>query len=173
MKFIQCPLVNNSIISPAVGIFCCAIPKFSDNAQSLGTIRQLGQTLILTVPNDIVCGNIVPQDGDFIMAGDIIAEYGNTRQNNTSSNIPNIFKSPSDGFISTVDASGIPFAEPGARLKTGQIIAIIELMKIRMDITFDGPDNAVFLNYLCPQKSTIRKNDGIFEWILREGDYSY
>lgn len=166
MKSIPCPLINNAAVSPAVGIFWRAVPEFSDNVQHLGTIHRLGETLILTAPIDVALGKIIPDDGSFVMVGDIIADCTSIQAKNDSDNLTHVVKSPSDGFISAVDDNGKPFAEPGTRLKHGQIIAVLELMKIRMDIIFDGPDNAVFVKYLCPEKSTVQKNDNIFEYII-------
>ena len=54
---------------------------------------------------------------------------------------------PCDGFLRILDASGQPFCQPGRRIKKGDILGVVEVMKLGVDILYEDAHEAEFVAY--------------------------
>ena len=82
------------------------------------------------------------------MVGDTIGEIGRPEPSSPSLSYEGIREivSPTDGFLIYELSDGKPMIAPDTVLHPGMAVAVIEMMKIRMDVLFDGPDGARFVN---------------------------
>ena len=158
MRCLQCLIRDDKILSPGVGTF------LSDNhAGSVGILKRLHLSWSLSLPPDCTCMNIVVPNGAFVMFGDVIGDLNVSSKNVQTADALKLY-APLDGFISFDDGTGNPLKKQGDILHSGEIVAILELMKIRMEITFDGADGCKFIGYSCSNHAAIRRGEPILAY---------
>ena len=164
-QFLICPISeDNRILSPAVGYFSPDTMHLQPPAgcRCIGVIHRLNKTILLCVETAGDC-SITISPNTWLMVGDCIGEIGTSAA--SSHEHPNGFSheivSPSDGFLIFELSDGKPMVEIGAVLHPGSVVAVIELMKIRMDVLYDGPDGARFVGYTGQSSRPVRRGETI------------
>lgn len=158
---------DGRILSPAVGRFYPISAPFGMSKQAIGILERLGKRYQLIVPQPLTSMVPVLPSGTFVAVGDVIAQMNTqicgTQTENIQPSIPQDISilAPASGFLILKDENGMPYQAEGKRIQCGDVIAILEFMKIRMEITYDGPEPAVFEHYLKPHQSSVEKSQTI------------
>lgn len=170
-EFIQCHINENHVfLSPVVGTFYrkklqAHIPQ---NQLYIGFVKRLDQIILLTIDKSVCSEHSVRYDipdGTWLNVGDIIGHIDLSIKPEVSDSIlPSdnlVIVSPADGFIIQNDLSGKPFKTTGDTLHPGDIIAIVEFMKVRIELSFDGPDNCTFIHYTGHSQRPVKRGESI------------
>jgi hypothetical protein len=158
---------DGRILSPAVGRFYPISAPFGMSKQAIGILERLGKRYQLIVPQSLTSMVPVLSSGTFVVVGDVIAQMNTQICRRQPENIqPSTHHSisilaPASGFLILKDENGMPFQSEGKHIQYGDMIAILEFMKIRMEITYDGPEPAVFEHYLKLHQSSVEKSQTI------------
>ncbi len=70
-------------------------------------------------------------------------------------------QTPSDGFVTWIAPSGHPYKTPGDTVLPGETIAVLEFMKIRLEIAYQGTHPVIFERYCVPSSCAVLANDVI------------
>ena len=156
---------SNIIISPGVGRFWPSSDHRHNNGDYLvGYLHRLDEKIPILIPNLHGSLEYLVEPGALVSAGLPIAKLTDSRETPLTS-IPNEavhrIVSPADGFLTCLNDVGMPFKKKGDSLKHGDIIAILEFMKIRMEILYDGTDGAMFDHYEGTPHRSIKKGECI------------
>ncbi len=162
-QFLVCPISeDNRILSPAVGYFAPDTMHLQPPAgcRCIGVIHRLNDTILLCVDTTADC-SIAISPNTWLMVGDMIGEIGAAAETSQAhqSGFSHEIVSPSDGFLIFECSDGKPMVERGAVLHPGSVVAVIELMKIRMDVLYDGPDGARFGGYIGHSQRPVRRGE--------------
>ena len=172
MKKLHCIISpEQKICSPGVGYFKPSLTLLPDGEVCIGILVRLETPSMLCVPG----ARPVRPSGEnrWVMVGDVIAEFESEstvihdKHDPVDTKNHQTIQSPTDGFVYFHDETGQPYIASGARLSPGDVIAVIEWMKIRMDIEFSGPEGAVFETYCGRDGRPVRRGDAIAEWYLQ------
>ncbi len=131
-----------------------------DNCRCIGCIQRLNDILPLCIENRAQC-HIAIQPNTWLMVGDIIGTIAETPDALDSLPNADTILSPSDGFLICHQPDGNPMVMPDSTLHPGAVIAIIELMKIRMDVVYEGPNDARFAGYIGTSPRPVHRGDPI------------
>ncbi|MBR4985309.1 MAG: hypothetical protein IKY83_06195 [Proteobacteria bacterium] len=178
------PAPDGSIESPGVGLFFARVER-RDHEICLGILERFGRRYALVIPEGYRVEMAVQRG--MIAYGDCIARVVPVSEGACRSGVvcqdasgsPVLgqidadgraacdagirrYPSPSDGFVLLSEADGKPFKKPGDRLCAGDIVAVIELMKVRIEVVYDGAEAAVFERYACDHRRGIRRGDPLF-----------
>ena len=145
--------------SPVVGRFYPASINTHQNQTVIGRICHFGHTYDLIIPNHTRVR--------VIHDGETSVEYGtpvavpcedvSSSQTETPSEEVISITAPCDGYLRVLNASGAPLRTHGDIIHYGDILAVIEVMKLGIDILYDRQEDAVFLNYQASH--TVRQGD--------------
>ena len=158
--------------SPGVGRFW-PFPnrRHTNEGFLIGYLIRLNEKFPIVIPD--LNGRIeyLVDPGTFVHAGTPIArlcDVVNTSVPSNDSSMTQWIVSPTDGFLTCTDETGIPLKKNGDTLHKGDMIAVLEFMKIRMDILYDGPNNASFDHYQGELHRSIKKGECIAAFILNK-----
>ena len=158
------------IVSPGVGIFLPYSPVRLPNGQCrIGTLIRLGETIPVVVSDFDGRVEYLVSPGTPVCAGTPVARRIAAVNSVPDAGMPSAdtphatIVSPADGFLTCCDDAGIPFVKAGTVLTPGAIVAVVEFMKIRMDIAYDGPESAVFLHYTDETRRSVRRGEPVAE----------
>ena len=169
-----CPISeNDEILSPAVGTF--DRPPLADDTHCIGVIRRLGEIIPLCIENtEDYLITIKPRT--WLMAGDVIGTIKNPKNllkkqsdtdkiadtsKNSDCRAEHTISAPSDGFVIFTAPDGHPFVSANQIVQPGTVVAVLELMKIRMDIQYDGTAPATFVRYCGSSNRAVRNGEVI------------
>ncbi len=135
--------------APCVGTFESEVKQY-DAVTSIGRISQLGRTYEVVLP--------AGQSAVTVLYSKSVVEYGTPLAKSIqSANTLDVSKqntdrlieitAPCDGFLQTVRSDGSPLFCKGAFVEPGQTIAVIELMKLGVDVIYKGKQTAKFVSY--------------------------
>lgn len=161
----SCPCDNLKILSPCVGAF---YPAQDPSPSHIGILRQLSTSITLTcspVPNAVL--KPLLNAPSLIQAGTAVAQwFPSSAPTPTDRPQPEILSilSPADGFISFCDSRRNPLCSPGDKLVRGSPIAILEFMKIRIEINFPHPAPAIFHQYIQTTPRAVKKGEPIAQF---------
>jgi|GEM_PF-6496003 len=155
-----CPLVGHF-----VRVYHVRGEGLCDAAMSelcVGEIRQLGRCILLTVKprHGFVFSLDSLPDGTWLSVGDRLGEFrpicGQTEAAEGAVHGGDIrIFAPISGFFVSTDALNRPFAISGACILPGSVLGYIELMKLRLEVTFDREVPARFEGYEVQSASAI------------------
>ena len=166
MKCLECIIdrENHLVHSPGVGVFVAEAETAQSAAAQLiiGTLFRLGVPLKLCIPAQIqnFCCEI--PNGAFVQTGDILGRY-ETQLLPVAAEKHDTISAPADGFIQ-FESGGRLFLQPGDIIHPGDIVAVIEFMKIRMDVAFDGDQDVEFVRYLGCSPRAVRRGEAFLEY---------
>ncbi|MBO4351715.1 MAG: hypothetical protein J6A01_12350 [Proteobacteria bacterium] len=153
------------IYSPGVGRFWPSSNcSDADGGIRIGYLIRLNEKLPIVIPSFHGHLEYLAVSGAFVHTGTPIAQLSNVDNTSVPSNHDGTnlsIVSPADGFLTCTDETGIPLKKNGEILKPGEIIAILEFMKIRMDILYDGPNDAMFDHYEGDLHRSVKKGECI------------
>ena len=160
-----CPISHdNRILSPAVGYFGTHTMHLQPPAgcRCIGVLRRLNDTILLCVDTTADL-HIHISPNTWLMVGDTIGEIGRPEPSSPSLSYEGIQEivSPTDGFLIYELSDSKPMIAPDTVLHPGMAVAVIEMMKIRMDVLFDGPDGARFVNYIGQSSRPVHRGDAV------------
>ena len=168
MPSLEAILVGGQWCSPVVGTFVPCMSEPDLNQGAIGCIRHFGRLYSLIVPvreGRIRCllSQEMPVDyGTPIAVVQAVVENADTCQSASSVHEEvSLFHilAPCDGFLRTHDVSGRPIRTHGELIAHGTLLAIIEVMKLGIDILYEGDDCAEFVSYnAC---ATVKKGETI------------
>ena len=165
MKCLECIIdrENHLVRSPGVGVFVSETETGHTATQLIiGILLRLEVPVRLCIPlqiEDFCCE--IP-NGAFVQAGDILGRY-ETQHSPAVVEQNDVMTAPADGFI-RFDTEGRFFLQPGDIIHPGDIVAVIELMKIRMDVAFDGDQEVEFVRYLGCSPRAVRCGESFLEY---------
>ncbi len=160
------PAPDGTVESPGVGRYFYE-SSCSAEETLIGCLERLGRRYALVISGRCM---FVPDllDGAACEYGDRIghiieaAECGHQPEAHAQKVAH--YPAPTDGFVTILDSRGEPFKRPGDTLAPGDIVAVIELMKVRIDVLYDGPDKAVFVSYECTDRRGIKRGASLFSY---------
>ena len=162
MNELSCPVTDDAVESPGVGVFVQRGACVSPGMRCLGVLMRLHVPYALVVPESVTCRLCVP-NGARLMAGDRLAERvceapSAPGAKDTAESL-HAMTSPVDGFLVYCDASENPLLAPGDPMPPGCIVAFVELMKIRMEITYSEPVSGTFVRYVGSNRRAVRRGE--------------
>lgn len=160
------------IKSPVVGRLVRL--EFDSNDSALpalvGEVEQLGRLVALVTTEHLGCVTLKCTPPCEVFVGTALAEIGRdvgkvsekqpialTATDKAELKI----EAPSDGYLIFTDASGSPYFKPGDRVQAKQVLALIELMKLRVAIRHEGSVEMRFVSYDAQSHQAIRKGESI------------
>lgn len=155
-------LKSGEILSPGVGVFVSQTAYATASGTAIGTLERLGKRFLLMVPQGNGIIRMAIASGSLVMAGDCLAQM--TEDALVSPTLCAdrcTIQTPSDGFISWIAPSGQPYKSPGDTVLLGDTIAVLEFMKIRLEIAYQGSSSVIFERYCVPSSSAVLANDVI------------
>ena len=149
---------DGQVLSPAVGCFFrCS--RAVTQGYALGTLERLQKRYTLVVPQEFAGATPTLPSGTFVDVGDVIAHRAQADSSPNLQKMPeqtlHVIRAPASGFLIWHDDTGKPYQKPGDKLTRGDIIAVLEFMKIRMEIAFDGNEPAVFEAYSVSHQTSV------------------
>ena len=162
-------LHSEIIYSPGVGQFLLASRKTLATGQCcIGYLRRLNEIIPITIPENHRDFEYLVKTGQIVSFGTpLVRLLDNPIVQNSDSNALNTIAivAPADGFLTCTNDFGMPIRETDMPIRNGDVIAILEFMKIRMDITYDGTD-AIFLRYVNVDHRGVKKGETIAEVLV-------
>lgn len=153
MKQIICPKTDSpegfELLCPAIGQVQIElkIGQVLGPKQLIGSIRVLGEKYLLLSSNDSlgeICEikalkNFNAQYGEVLLKVKSLLSEKNAKATHTTKDSGKAFLSPMDGmFYWSASPDSPPFVEIGQKIKPGQTIGLIEVMKCFYPVVFDG-----------------------------------
>lgn len=163
---------SGSVLSPVVGrLLSLDVDNVDERLPALiGEVEQLGRRIVLVTSQRL--GNVEvkctpPCD---IFVGTCLAKV--SADNGADAEMPSPFSAssnestltmtaPSDGYLIFTDDAGRPYFKPGDRVERKQNLALLELMKLRIAICYEGSASMRFLAYDAVSHQPIRKGQSI------------
>ena len=167
----HCDILNQTIYTSVTGTFYNSTSKhynvvyIPDDLYCIGIIININQKIPLVISqNDIHGSEVEPivLDGAWIEAGTAVAQIKSktgTPHAAVDHNKYSEITAPADGFLIQTDINDMPIQKTENRLRHGDLIAIIEFMKIRIELTFAGPDNSIFKGYTGSSQRPVKSGD--------------
>lgn len=161
MQTLLCSMTSDGrILSPAVGVFFHSSNKAMTHNTVIGILERLGKLHTLILERAVQTVNIVIPSGTPVVVGDVIAQVDEDItiipcDHHSSSEYEQI-SAPAAGFVMIHDHNGRPLKSTGDKIVKGDIVAILEFMKIRMEIAYHGYEPAVFDKYLIHHQSAVQ-----------------
>ena len=162
MRELDCPVTGDAVESPGVGVFLHGCSPEMAGERCIGTLLRLGERCALMVPPGVQCRVCMP-NGARVMAGDRIAQRISTQDaHEMPKTAARTLTAPCDGFLLLCNDAGKPLLLPGSEVSSGTVVAFLELMKIRMEITAEQP--GTFVRYVGKDRSPVRRGEIIAEF---------
>ena len=165
VKPLYAQICDGLILTPAVGRFVPSEAACQD-AQIIGFLLRLQEKIPIAVADFRGSIDYLVAPGAWLEAGTPIARIrasSKNKVNKPESHATIAIVSPADGFLCCANEDGTAFKQIGQKLHPGDCIAILEFMKIRMDIRYDGPDGLLFAGYKTHMRQSVKKNECIAE----------
>ena len=167
MPSLEAIYVGGQWCSPVVGTFVPCMSETALNQRVIGCIRHFGRLYSLIIPGcegRIRCLLVHETPVDY---GTPVAVQENVENvdacQSASSRHEDVSQfhvlAPCDGFLRTHDVSGRPIRAQGELVSHGMLLAIIEVMKLGIDILYEGDACAEFVAYRAC--ATVKKGDVI------------
>lgn len=161
------PALDGSIESPGVGRFYSARVCLPGET-CIGVFERFGRRFALVLPGGIEF-DLEVSDGALCQFGDRLGHIrmgaaGGGGESAVLAQDIIYYASPADGFVTLGDGRGEPFKRPGDVLSVGDLVAVISLMKVRIDVIYDGPEQAVFERYECADRRGIKRGAPLFSY---------
>ncbi len=148
--------------SPVVGTFYPCSIQFDKTQTVIGTVSHFGHTYDLVIPVSGVRIHSVFDKETSVEYGTPVAipheevEQIQPKACEASDHIIRI-TAPCDGFLRIQNASGKPLRSPGEIIHSGDVLAVIEVMKLGVDILYENQSEAEFLSYEA--ENTVRQGE--------------
>lgn len=163
---------SGSVLSPVVGrLLSLDVDNVDERLPAIiGEVEQLGRRIALvtsqrlgnvkvmcTPPCDIFVGTCLAQVSTANGADDEMPSPFSASMDESTLSIT----APSDGYLIYTDDAGRPYFKPGDRVESQQNLALLELMKLRIAICYEGSVTMRFLAYDAVSHQPIRKGQSI------------
>ncbi len=157
---IEALLFEKTWCSPRVGTF---IPAFrADDQVFLGRLVQNGRTFDVVLPTGSTTASLLVQAPSPVEYGTPLADALDDMHKPKHVNATNQVIAPCDGFLKTAP-DGQPLFVHGDLVRPGDVVAVIELMKLGVDVVYQGNDVVTFNRYT--EKNTVKRGDWICEFM--------
>jgi biotin carboxyl carrier protein len=103
---------------------------------------------------------IIIREGKEVAYGEPLArvgERGCTCEEGLAFVPTDVITAPCDGYMSVKNSGGVPYFQSGDVVHPGDVVAVIEVMKLGIDVTFSGEAEVIFDRY-CEQ-NLVRRGD--------------
>jgi len=142
--------INETWCSPCVGTFKPEINPCGTMV-SIGRIRQMGRTYEVVLPSNLQNVVLLFSDTRSVEYGTPLAKCVQAEnkildQDQKSESFIDIV-APCDGFLQTTRSDGTPLFCKGDIVEPGSTIAVIELMKLGVDVIYNGNTKVRFVEY--------------------------
>lgn len=105
--------------------------------------------------------HLTVSDGQWLMVGDEIGELSTSQTVTAAEKEENVeeIQAPLDGFVHFSDETGELYVHPGTILHPGDVVAVLEWMKVRMEIEYNGSQGAEFEGYFGCDNRAVRRGE--------------
>ena len=148
--------IDGAWCSPIVGRFTPNLHH--DGVSFLGSISRLARVYDIVLPEMNHSLTLLCTQPQFVEFGSRLAVASQPDQawHVNKSDRYDIL-APCAGFLRTTHADGLPICSHGQRVHPGDIVAVIEVMKLGVDVIYNGSEDACFIEYAT--KHAVAQND--------------
>ncbi len=162
MKQLICPVESGKVLSPCAGRFISSVHGFEPVRNRIGFVYRLDEKIEIVVEaRESV--HLTVSDGQWLMVGDELGALRDIQigaETEKEEKVEEI-QAPLDGFVHFSDENGELYVHPGAILHPGDIVAVLEWMKVRMEIEYNGSQEAEFEGYFGCDNRAVRRGEVI------------